>query len=469
MQLSTLTAATEEMAQLQKALQAGYGTDSATLTGGGALRIQSLEHSLMSLLYNTTHFALYNKLPKETCTATVDEWTELSDIGGYLGGSVNAEMGIIKDATGSLTRRVGMVKHLMTRRQVSTIAAAQNNILEPESVEVQNGALQLLRDVEYLLFEGNSAVVGVEFDGIATQLKSLNSSDHIIDLQGAALNDINMISRAAEVIAYRGNGNATDIFMNYSVQKDLNDALNPAFRISLNDKPTEIANGAVITDINTSFGVIKTNQDRFVRDEREKVPFELLNPATAAANAFKPASVSIDATVTDGGTKFASNTGNYYYVVTGINAEGQSLGVVTAQTAVAAGKKVMLTIAKSVAGTETGYVIYRSRKNGTNALSDVREMVRIPVSGGATTVYNDLNEEIPGTTTAYVLDLGQNGTKPITWRSLIPMARVELAVTNQLAKTWAQFMSGYLRVGIRQRHVVIKNIVPTGANWKPFA
>lgn len=458
----------EEISQLQKALQAGYGTDSATLTGGGALRIQSLEHSLMSLLYNNTHFALYNKLPKETCTATVDEWVELSDVGGYLGGTANAEMGIIKDATGSLTRRVGLVKHLMTRRQVSTIAAAQHSILEPEALEVQNGALQLLRDLEYLLFDGDSKVVGYEFDGLAAQLKSLNSSDHIIDMQGAALDSIDIISRAAEVIAYRGNGNATDLFMNYSVQKDLNDALNPAFRIALNDKPAEISNGAIVTDINTSFGVIKTNQDRFVRDEREKVPFEVLNAALATANTFKPASVTADATVSDSTAQFSSQTGNYYYLVTGITENGQSNGVISAQVAVATGKKVVLTITASTAGTESGYVIYRSRKNGTNAVTDFREMIRIP-KAGATTVYSDLNTDIPGTTTAYVLDLGQSGTKPITWRSLIPMARVDLAVTNQLARTWAQFISGYLRVGIRQRHVMIKNIVTTGQVWKPFA
>jgi len=459
--------ANDEIAALQKALQAGYGTDSATLTGGGALRIQSLEHTIMSLLYNNTHFALYNKVPKGTCTATVDEWTEQSSVGGFRGGSANAEMGIISDSTGSYARMTGMVKHLMTRRQVSVIGQAQNSIIQLEAAEVQNGALQLMGDVEHLLFEGDSTVCPYEFDGVAKQIKSLGSADHVIDMQGSALESIDVISQAAEVIAYRGKGMASDIFAGYAVTKDLNDALNPASRILLTDNATNVKSGVVMDAINTSFGKISTNQDLFIRDEREKVPFEVAYPAVAAANAFAPVSVTCVAAA-DAAAKFGTNTGNYYYLVAGVNDKGQSVGTLSAQTAVATGNKVTLTITRSAGALETGYVIYRSRKNGTSALADLREMTRIPVAG-ATTTYVDLNTDIPGTTSAYILDLGLNGTKPITWQTLIPMSRYDLAVSNQLAKTWAQFMSGYLRVGIRQRHVLIKNIVPNGATWKPFA
>jgi len=468
--LSTLPGSgmTADMAELKKALTAGYGTDQSALTGGGALRIQSLDKTLFSLLFNNSHFALFNKIPKEDCSATVDEWAEQSDVGGFPGGTANQELGIISDATGTYARRVGLVKHFMTRRQVSVVAAAQNSIAEPEAIEVQNGALQLLRDVEYLMFEGNSGVVPEEFDGIKVQLESLGSADHIIDLAGSALNTIDVITRAAEVIAYRGNGNATDLFMNYSVQKDLNDALNPAFRIMMNDRPQNVENGAVLKGINTSFGTINTNQDRFVRDEREKAPFQTYFAALAAANdVFKPA-VSAGAPASDANSKFLSgHAGNYYYLVTGINSKGQSTGAVSAQVAVAAGQSVALTITASAGGTETGYVIHRSQRNGNNVVANFREMTRIP-KAGSTTVYTDTNTSIPGTTIAFVLDMGLAGTKPITWRQLIPMARAPLALSNQLANTWAQFMSGYLRLAIRPRHVLIKNIVPTGSVWKPF-
>jgi len=33
---------------------------------------------------------------------------------------------------------------------------------------------------------------------------------------------------------------------------------------------------------------------------------------------------------------------------------------------------------------------------------------------------------------------------------------------------WAQLLFGYLRIGKRKHHVVIKNILPDGATWRPF-
>ncbi len=64
----------------QKAVTAGYGSDSASLVGGGSLRIESLEHTLMSVVQSNQHFKLFNRLKKSPATATVDEWTEHDDV-----------------------------------------------------------------------------------------------------------------------------------------------------------------------------------------------------------------------------------------------------------------------------------------------------------------------------------------------------------------------------------------------------
>ena len=53
-----------DVGELRKALEAGYGTDVSTLTGGGALRIQSLEKTLMATIQENEHFALFNELQK---------------------------------------------------------------------------------------------------------------------------------------------------------------------------------------------------------------------------------------------------------------------------------------------------------------------------------------------------------------------------------------------------------------------
>jgi hypothetical protein len=157
-----------------------------------------------------------------------------------------------------------------------------------------------------------------------------------------------------------------------------------------------------------------------------------------------------------------------------VNAAGQSVIVKSSQVTIAAGQSVAITITRSTAATETGYVIYRNRLGGGNTttrtdqfLSDFREVVRIPVSGSSTTGWTDQNKDIPGTTNAFILNMTK-GAKAINWRQLLPMLRFPLYPTVSATIPWAQLMFGYLRIGKRKHHVVIKNVVPGGAVWKPF-
>lgn len=463
------------LSELQKALTAGYGTDVSTLTGGSALRIQSLDKTMQATIQENKHFRLFNELAKTGAGATVDEWTEQSGVGGFLGGSTNTETGIINESTGSYARRVGQVKYLMTKRQVSLVSTLGQNIASSEAIEQQAGAKQLLTDAEYLSFEGDSAVVPTEFDGIYAQmLAGVNAgqvdSGNILDAQGASLNSINLLNEAASQVSRRDNfGTPTHIFLSQKVQADFDTGLDPAFRVSLNNVPNGgISLGSPVVGIRTSWGDIANCPDVFINDGDQTVPFQVTYPALATANTGMKPTVAIDASVSDASSQFgASQGGNYYYMVTGLNANGQSDGVVTAQTAVAAGKKVTLTITASAGGQESGYAIYRSRQNGTSAATDLRLVTRV-AKAGATTVYTDLNRDIPGTTKAYVLNLSP-GDHAINWRQLLPMMKFPLYPTNAAVIPWAQLMFGYLRITKRRHHAVIKNILPNGAKWKPFA
>ena len=464
-----------DVAELRKALEAGYGTDVSALTGGGALRIQSLEKTMLSTIQENKHFALFNELAKTNATATVDEWTEQSSVGGFLGGSTNSELGVIASAQGQYARRVGMVKYLMTRREVSFVTTLQNALADAEAVEAQNGALQLLSDAEFLCWEGDDTVVPTEFAGIKAQIiggvtAGQVSGDNVLDAEGASLASIDLVSRAAAQIAGYGNfGTPTHIFMSQLTQSDFDTGLDPAFRVPLTDVPGGgIQLGSPVVGIRTSWGNIKTINDVFIRDERQMMPFEVDFPTVAAANnTFKP-TIAVDASASDAASKFgATHVGNYYYLVTGVNAKGQSTGVISSQIAVGAGKKAVITITASAGGEETGYVIYRSRLNGTNAPADFRQVTRV-AKAGATTTFTDLNRKIPGTTTAYVLNMAP-GAQAITWRQLLPMLKFPLYPTVSATIPWAQLMFGYLRIGKRKHHVVIENIVPDAAKWKPFA
>src|ERR1700741_2903289 len=135
---------------LQKALQASnYQTDVATLTGGGSLGVQSLDTAMKTTIQENEHFVLMNQLQSTNATNIVDEYVRQNGVGGVLGGSTNSQMGVVRAAQGDYAREVGLVKFLMSLRQVGYVLNIGKNIVEATAVEERNGALQLLTDAEY--------------------------------------------------------------------------------------------------------------------------------------------------------------------------------------------------------------------------------------------------------------------------------------------------------------------------------
>jgi hypothetical protein len=469
---------TGEMSELKKALEIGYGTDAATFTGGRALQVQSLDKTMQAVIQANDDFTLFNDLSKPKLDATVDEWTEQSGIGGILGGSTNTETGVIPESMGQYDRRVGLVKYLGDRRSVSLVANLTNNIVDAEGVEHANGALKLLSDANYLCYAGDSAVIPTEFDGVPAQLRAAVTGgrvdpQHVKNMKAQPFNSITPIAEGAAFIRGYGNfGRTTHLYMPMMVQSDLDVSLDPAFRVSLSGRGDDITLGAPVSRIRTTQGIIECKQDIFIpQDERMLAPFHLRGPVYAAMASslvgLQPATVTPGSPGSDAASDFGTpHAGNYYYAVAGINAKGESVPVVSAQVAMAAGQKVAITIASSVGGQELGYAIYRGRKNGTNALADMRLVTRVP-RAGATTVWTDLNYRIPGTTFVLGLDMRRENTA-ILWRQLLPMFKFKLFPTDSAVLPWAQLLFGYLRISKLRHHIIYDNVLPTGATWRPF-
>jgi hypothetical protein len=473
--------ALSDAGELQKALTASnYQTDVATLTGGGAMGIQSLDTAMKTVVQEEEHFVLFKKLQSTNATNIVDEYTRQSGIGGVLGGSTNTQMGVVKSAQGEYSREVGMVKFLMTLRQVGYVLNIGKNMAEPMAVEERNGALQLLTDAEYLLFHGNAAASPSQYDGIFTQIDAAIAagkcgSDHIVDVQGTALNTVEPFTRLQAAIQDYGNwGRITETFLPTAVQTDLNMGLDPAFRWNAQPNAVSVI-GAHVEGIRLTEGVLKTNIDTFLHHGEFPMakPMELTWPSTTTANvAFKPASIAGNADTSDAASQFtAARAGNYYYAVAGVGGNGEGMTAVTIsdQVAVAAGKKVVLTITKSSAGTETGYAIYRSRQDGTNAVSDFR-LVKVIAKGGDTTTYTDVNRDIPGTVAVPCLNMNA-ASDAIGWRQFQPMTKIPLpfGIGGVPVQSWFQFLFGYLRVTKPKHHGYIKNVLPVNAVWRPHA
>lgn len=465
---------------LLKALQASnYQTDVSTLSGGGALGVQSLDTAMKATIQENDHFTLFNRLASTNATNIVDEYVRQSSVGGFLGGSTNTQMGVVRAAQGEYSREVGFVKFLMTLRQVGYVLNIGKNIIEATAAEERGGALQLLTDANYLLYHGNADASPTQYDGIFNILEKevlggRISDDHIIDMQGAKLDSIEPLTKISAAVSRYGSwGKVTDVFLPNSVQIDLNMGLDPAFRWS-SQQGTKLEIGGHVEGIRLQNGVLKTSMDTFIHDEQHPMvsPFEVNFSAQAAANStFKPASVTGVAASDASSTFSASRAGNYYYAVAGIGPNGEGMSQVTksAQIAVAAGNKVTLTITASAANTETGYAIYRSRQNGTNTTNDFR-LVKVVKKAGATTTFVDLNRDIPGTVTVPLLNMAP-GADAIGWRQFQPMTKIPLpfGVGGMPVISWFQFLFGYLRVTKPKHHGFIKNILPASATWRPFA
>lgn len=470
----------EQVAELMKALTASnYQTDVATLTNGGALGIQSLDTAMKAVVQEQEHFVLFKQLATTNATNIVDEYVRKNGVGGFLGGSTNTQMGVVRTATGEYSREIGLVKFLMTMRQVGFVGAHVNNIASMESEEEINGSLQLLTDAEYLLFHGNAAACPTEYDGIFRTLDlevaaGNMSADSIINLDATPLDSVEPITRIGAAVAKYGNwGRVTDMYMPLDVQTDINNALDPAYRWSSQPTNAPMSIGTHVEGIRLQNGVLKTNMDTFIQYDQHpmSMPFQVNWPTEAAANLFIPAGAAGVAAADAASMFSAPRAGNYFYSVAGIGAagQGQSQVAVSAQVAVAAGDAVTLTIQPSDAGGESGYAIYRSRQGGTNTVSDMRLVTVVPrAAGGGNTTYVDRNREIPGTCKVPLLNMG-GGADAIGWRQFNPMSKIPLpfGVGGMLVYSWFQILMGYLRVTKPRHHGYITNVLPRNATWRP--
>lgn len=470
-ELRAIGAESLRASEFYKSLQAGYGTDHQGLTGGAALRRESLEASLVTTVQKNEHFVIWRKLPQGSATATVDEFSKLTDIGGVPGSSANAEMDDIPESTGTYGRETALVKFLMDRRKVSVVAEIQatNGLGSAIARETDNGSKKLLTDANWFCYYGRAGCVSAEFDGLEYILET-RGGDSVIDLRGQPItaNAKEFIEAAARIWGYANWGRATDYFASPAVQADIDMKLDPAHRVLLNNNAQSIMVGAPVRGINTTMGPIMANVDPFLQETQS--PYSVRGTAYAAmvtGSGILPVTSVAGVAATNASSQFlTAHAGNYYYAVEGQGVNGKrSTLVKSAQVAVAAGKSVTVTVTPQASHGATCFAIYRSRRNGTDADADFREVIRIPADGDNPVTYVDHNQKVPGTSIVPVLTINEDA---ITMRRLLPQTRFPLFPTTKAEHVWAQLLFCYLRVAKPNQHVLIKNVLPSSQTWQPF-
>jgi len=438
-----------EIEELSKALEAGYSIG-AGLTGGSAMRVQSLEQSLKVLTYNSNHVKLWKKIHKSPAFSTVEEYNQLTDYGGNAFPFVQ-EGELPQASDSSYVRRTQLVKFLGTVREVTHQATlvhpAHGDLIAQEN---HNGILYLMNQIENFLFSGDSSLA---FDGEAEQwdgLDALIDSTSVIDLEGASLQETDLEEASTTILD--NYGYPTDLFLGLRALSDLQKTLYPRQRIQM-PLPQNGKVGLTIASALTSGGEIEFNPDIFIK----KTP----NPRAAATSANAPATpASIagahSATGTGDWNKgHDSGTTNVAYVVTACNRFGESaptavLGAVVAITQAQkdASGAIQLTVTNpAVIGAfpVEYFRIYRSAGSSSTtvptAMSSYSLVMQVPAASqaaGGTTVVNDVNLTLPGTTVAY---MGQMDASVLTFRQLMPMMKMDLAVLGP-AYRWMILLYG---------------------------
>ena len=432
---------------LQKALSAGYGTDSATFTGGRAMIPEDIEMTMVNVMtVQKQDCKLMNMLNKIIVGSNVHEYTRRTGVGEHFN-LVVEEGGGSEDANQELERVVRTIKYFQTRRAITDQMEQMRGFEEAYASEKIAGTLQVLKAAEYMCFHGNEDVNPLEFDGVLRQIEK-SKKPNIFDARGKTIGSVgeDIITEPVRMIHAQG-GDGNKLFMPSILVQDIQNLVRDL-------AGGESAMAPVISEYPTAYGTTVDFGSSAGGDRLFYVKGEVL-PSTKPNAPEAPSNVT-SSTATDTKSKFSgSDAGNYKYSVHAINKHGVSVEKkLTTVVAVSAGQKVTLTITPSTRGDETGYIICRSVKDEDKLM----EMVRIPRNmGSPTTEFVDLNQDLPGTASLVVLT--EHKLQPIlNWLQFMPLRVRPLYESNKAEKPFFVQLFGALDIKAPEWCALVKNI-----------
>ena len=413
-------ASPEQVAKLLKSLSAGHklGTD-PTGTGANALKVESLERNLKSIIFQETALRLWGLCPKLPASSTVEQFNLQTSIGDEDGGFME-EGGIPEETDSNYERKAEFVKYIGTVRGVTLPAKMTNmSIGALKTAAIQDGIKYILRRANRALFDADESVVPLEWNGILTQHKnyfggfgSWLDSANIIDMRGQAIGEAEL--EDASQIIDDNHGYSDTLIGHTSVISNFGKRFHNSKFFRPNSPEVSAAQvGQRVNKVFTSFSDLNIEKDRFMNDQRPRL-------LTAnSTNPKAPAAPTADGTtpvaaVADPLTKFADSAGDYYVAVAAQNQYGISpltqLGA--GAISVAAGESLDLKFTATAGAYATnGFVIYISKKDEAKPAGEAEFFPVFRVSaaqlaagydGGAAGIVRNRNRILPNTRKAMV-------------------------------------------------------------------
>jgi hypothetical protein len=296
-----------------------------------------------------------------------------------------------------------------------------------------------------------------QFDGLIAQVKAASAAKrNIYDLRGKTIQTEGetIFTTMAEMIADKG-GEANKVFYPLILGQDIQELCRDRLRFGTEDERMT----TVFKTYPTLFSSLAIAGPDAGPDKMFK-PKGVIKPGgVAGAIPNVPAAVTVAAASADGSKFAAADAGNYTYMVYAINEYGISEGKSpAAAVAVAAGNGVTITITPAVTNPGTGFIICRSLKGGT----DVMEMARVGLDDqNATTVYVDLNDDLPGT--AEMLFITEKKMQAVAeFLQLLPLRLYRMYPTHKLVTPFIMALWGTPSLKAPHWCGVAKNIAYRG-------
>ena len=471
---------------LEKALTAGEGvgsgmTDLDTLAGGRAISVENIDTDLKVTAENKSQLVIYNMLRKKPVYAVLDQWMDLSDHGtstqhGHSFGKWRSETAFPKVSDVTLSRNVDATKFIRDMRDLSQVMEVTKTYAEKHQIINTAAAVTVLEGVELATIFGNASMMPTQFDGLYTQILAAYNAgftDAIVDCRatgsqsyskGGDITEDKLDIGAERIL--NNYGIATHMLMPTKVKSDLNKILPVSRRVNLPGAQQAGARDLLLgqpaagyySDFAYSgWGAGADPHFKFAPSIDTFYPSGESAGATAPTADFpntddapaEPTGVT-GATASDSSSKFgAGDAGDYYYKVSSVDADGQSLGTATgAAITVAAGEKITLTVTCNDA-TITGLRIYRSALGATSA-ADCRWIADVAIDDATgTTDIVDLNLILPGTSTSMLISNAPE-TDAIDYRQLMPFVRMELAFGLNSIVGWPYLYMLYMYLRIQK-------------------
>ena len=462
--------------ELEKALEAGYGTDAASYTQGRALQREDLEATLVTVLdVKQKDLKLFHKLHKQPVTSTVHQIDRQTDVGGdeflFVGESEKASEG---DPT--FQRKIYETKYMTSKWQVSHPLTLTDNIENAINASKVAAVMRVSKGTERCIFHGDASVSPKQYDGLIKIIEDSAKNNSVAERLRATVADIRgleigesdtidgvkidageaLFDEIAEKVYSKG-GDLAEAYFPPVVSRQFKNMFSSRLRLSTKDE--QFAMDKLPKIITATNSVINITDDAGA----DKM-FHVKGPIVAAGDSSKrpntPTSIA-GVAASDSASKFTTAyAGNYVYGVHAVNAYGISAAATSTTVSVSAGDKVTLTITPDSNGeAATGFIITRSKAGG----SDLMEMVRVANSGNATTVVVDLNEDLPGTAQIVLLTPSTDEMKPnASFGQLMAMSNFDLPTDSSLAHRGVVALYGMLEVRAPEYCAMIKNVGYTG-------